>query len=105
MTKEQIPEMLKETGLPFAYDHYAEGESVDPPFLLYLYPKAANFAADGIAYFKKDRLNIELYTDTKNPNIESQVEAVLDKHGFFYVKSEVWIETEKMYEVLYETEV
>ena len=37
--------------------------------------------------------------------VEEAVEAVLLKHGIFYGKSEVWIESEKLYEVLYEMEV
>ena len=32
MTYEQIAEMMEETGLPFAYHHFAEGESPVPPF-------------------------------------------------------------------------
>lgn len=105
MTKAEVPQMLKEMEMPFAYDHYAEGEAVDPPFLIYLYPRAANFAADGMAYYKKDRLQIELYTDKKDIRLEGKVESVLDKYGLFYSKSETWISSEKMYEVLYETEV
>ena len=37
--------------------------------------------------------------------IEENVEAVLDKHGLYYSKSEIWIETENLYEVLYQMEV
>lgn len=105
MTKAEVPQMLKEMNLPFAYDHFAEGEAVDPPFLIYLYPRANNFSADGVAYYKKDRLQMELYTDKKDIELEEKVETVLDKYGFFYSKSETWISSEKMYEVLYETEV
>lgn len=36
---------------------------------------------------------------------EQKVEAVLDKQGIFYEKSEVWIESEKLYEVLYSFEM
>jgi len=36
MTYEEIHEMMQETGLPFAYHHFAEGESPQPPFLLFL---------------------------------------------------------------------
>lgn len=77
----------------------------EPPFLVFLYPRADNFAADGIAYFKINQLDIELYTDLKQPELEEAIEAVLLKHGIFYGKSEVWIESEKLYEVLYEMEV
>ena len=58
-----------------------------------------------IAYFKINQLDIELYTDLKNPDLEETIEAVLLKYGIFYGKSETWIESEKLYEVLYEMEV
>ena len=45
------------------------------------------------------------YTDIKNIELEQQTEAVLDGHGIFYEKSEVWIESENLYEVLYQMEV
>lgn len=105
MTKAEVPVMLGRMGMSFAYDHFAEGEAEAPPFLVYRYPRAANFPADGVAYYKKDRLDLELYTDKKDLELEEQVEAVLDEYGLFYTKSETWIETEKMYEVLYEMEV
>ena len=97
--------MIEEVKLPYAYHHFVEGESPDPPFLVFLYPNSDNFAADGMVYFKVNRLNIELYTDLKDVELEETVEAVLDKHGIFYEKSEVWIESENLYEVLYQMEV
>ena len=36
---------------------------------------------------------------------EKKVEAVLKEHGFFYEKTEAYLESEKMFEVLYEMEV
>ena len=45
------------------------------------------------------------YTDVKNPELEKQIEQVLKRHKIYYTKSEVWIESEKLYEELYETEV
>ena len=105
MTKAEVVQMVRSIGLSFAYDHFAEGESPDPPFLVYLYPRADNFSADGMPYHKQDILHIELYTDKKDLSLEAEVEAVLERHGLFYEKSEVWIAEEKLYEVLYETEV
>ena len=105
MSHEEVLKMVGEMRLPFAYDHLTEGESPEPPFLVFLYPKADNFSADGIAYYKINQLDIELYTDMKQPELEETIEAVLLKYGIFYGKSEVWIESEKLYEVLYEMEV
>ena len=97
--------IIKAMGIPFAYDHFAEGETVNPPFICYLLPDSDNFAADGKVYFKANEVHIELYTDTKDLSVEQQVETVLDEHGIFYDRSEVWIESEKLYEVLYSFEM
>lgn len=99
MTK--LLNIMREIGFPFAYHHFAEGESPSPPFLLFLTPASNNFAADGKAYFKANEVHIELYTDYKNPSVEEKVEAVLDRHGIFYNKTETFIESEKLYETLY----
>lgn len=102
---EKIAEILKTIGMPFAYDHFAEGESPDPPFICYLVPNSDNFSADGKVYYKINEIHIELYTDCKDLSAEQQVEAVLDEHGIFYEKTEVWIESENLYEVLYTFEM
>ena len=104
---DELIQIMNESGIPFAYDHFAEGESPDPPFLCYLLPGSDNFAADGIVYYKLSVVHIELYSDIKDPELERRLEAVLDRHGIFYEKTEVWIESERLYEVLYtfETEV
>ena len=102
---EQIVKILEETELPFAYNHFAEGESPDPPFICYLVSNSDNFAADGKVYYKINELHIELYTDCKDLSAEQKLEDVLDANGIYYEKSEVWIESEKLYEVLYTFEM
>ena len=96
--------MIEELGLPFAYDHFVEGESPEPPFVCYLLPGSRNFAADGQVYHKINEVRLEIYTDRKDLGLEARVEGVLDGHGIFYKKSEVWIESERLYEVLYSFE-
>ena len=105
MTYDEIVHIAEETGLPVAYDHFTEGESPEPPFLIFLFPSSSNFSADGRVYAKINVLHFELYTDRKQPDIEAKVEAVLDRYGIFYDKSEVWIAEERLYEVLYTMEV
>ena len=99
---DELVKIIEEMGIPFAYDHFAEGESPDPPFLCYLLPGSDNFAADGRVYYKMSEARIELYTDFKDVSLEEKVTAVLDSHGIFYEQSEVWIEEEKLYEVAFE---
>ncbi len=99
---DELVKIIEEMGIPFAYDHFAEGESPDPPFMCYLLPGSDNFAADGRVYYKMSEVRIELYTDFKDVSLEEKVTAVLDNHGIFYEQSEVWIEEEKLYEVAFE---
>ena len=104
MIYENLLHMLRETGIPFAYDHFAEGESPEHPFICFLYPATDNFSADGYVYDRIIVVHVELYTDEKSPPTEARLEAVFDRHGIFYDKSELWIESERLYEILYSFE-
>ena len=75
---DDLLKILEEAGIPFAYDHFAEGECPDPPFICYLLPQSDNFSADGKVYLKVSSVNIELYTDSKDLTVEQKLEAVLD---------------------------
>ena len=101
----EVLQALKDAeGIDFAYDHFAEGESPYPPFVVYLYPQTNNFSADGVVYYPVNVVNIELYTDKKDPETEKKLERFLTGAGIFYEKSEVWIASERLYEVLYRFE-
>lgn len=102
---EKILSILRGLGIPFAYDHFAQGESPDPPFICYLIPASDNFGADGKVYHQIDQFNIELYTDLKDLSLERKIEEALDEASIFYNKSETWIESESLYEVLYTFEM
>ena len=105
MTYTQIAGLVASIGLPCAYDHFAEGESPDPPFVVFLLPGTNNFMADGEVYEQVTEVSIELYTDLKMPPLEERVEDILRTHEIPWDKTEVWIEDEKMYEVRYALEV
>lgn len=98
---EKVLSILDSIGIPYAYDHFAEGESPEPPFLCYLLPGSDNFSADGKVYHKISEVRLELYTDYKDLASEQKVEDTLDAAGLFYNKTETWIDSEKLYEVLY----
>ena len=98
---EKLLSVLDSIGIPYAYDHFAEGESPEPPFLCYLLPGSDNFSADGKVYHKISEVRLELYTDYKDLASEQKVEDTLDAAGLFYNKTETWIDSEKLYEVLY----
>lgn len=50
MNYEEINEMMLEMELPFAYHHFAEGESPKPPFLIFLSLGEHTFSADNRMY-------------------------------------------------------
>lgn len=98
---EKLTAILNTIGIPYAYDHFAEGESPEPPFLCYLLPGSSNFSADGKVYHRISEVRLELYTDFKDLASEQKAEDALDAAGIFYNKTETWIDSEKLYEVLY----
>ena len=80
---EKLLSILDSIGIPYAYDHFAEGESPEPPFLCYLLPKSENFYADGKVYHRIREGLLELYTDFKELYSEQQEEMALDAAGGF----------------------
>ena len=105
MCLQDVFDMARDTGLPAAYDHFAEGEPQNPPYLVFRIPESHGFAADGVNYFPIAQLDFELYSDRKDPELERNVEDVLREHGILFDKSEFWIGEERLFEVLYEMEV
>ena len=57
---DNLLKMIQEIDLPFAYDHFAEGESPAPPFLIYLLSNSHHFGADGKAYYKIEEVRLEI---------------------------------------------
>ena len=103
MTYDEIVTMIERIGLPCAYDHFAEGEAPALPYVLFLLPSSDNFFADNSVYQQNTELDIELYSDDKQPPLERRVEMILSDYEITWNKSEVWIDDEKMYEVRYST--
>ena len=50
-------------------------------------------------------MTIELYTDNKSFDLEERVEDALAGAGLTYARSETYIDTEKLYMVVYSTEI
>lgn len=102
-TLEKMKNILETTGLPVAYYAFPEGEAPPLPFICYLVSGSNNFIADGAVYHKIDRLQVELYTEVKDPAAEEAVEGVLA--SFVWEKTETYIDSEKCYQIMYEIEV
>lgn len=100
---DELLKALSRLKLPFAYNHFAEGEAPTPPFICYMVEGSQNFFADDRVFDRIDRMTVELYTDKKDPKLETSVENALS--AFCWDKTEVYIQSEKLYQIIYEIEV
>lgn len=97
---QNLKQILEQLNIPVAYDHF--NTATNPPFIVFRRYSQSNFGADNVVYKKINNYYVELYTEFKDADIEEQLELVLTDAGIFYnVESEDYIDTEKMYEVIY----
>ncbi len=92
--------LLKSTGLPVAYHHFTSPPT--PPYIVYLFSYNTNFGADNRVYSKQSNYQVELYTKHKEPTTEKLIEDLFDEHDIYWEKTETFIESEGLYQVLYE---
>lgn len=105
MTYAEVADMIESIGLDFAYYEFSEAAGQAPPFIVFYYPENNDVHADNENYVTVHQLIIELYTDEKDFEKEAAVENVLKQNEFVYTRAEQFIETERMYEVIFSTEV
>lgn len=103
MTYKEIAEMVESMGFPFAYYQFPEKAAPSLPYVIFYYPNNDDLKADNSNYQTIVSLNIELYTANKDFTNEATVESVLNAYGLVFEKSETYLSSEKMYEVLYQT--
>jgi hypothetical protein len=92
--------LLKSTGLPVAYHHFKTPP--EPPYIVYLFSYSSNFGADNKVHGKVNNYQVELYTKTKDPTSEALIEGLFDANEIYWDKTETYIESEGLYQVLYE---
>ena len=92
--------LLKSTGLPVAYHHFTSPPT--PPYIVYLFSYSSNFGADNKVHSQADNYQVELYTKTKDPTSEALIEGLFDANEIYWEKTETYIESEGLFQVLYE---
>ncbi len=102
MTYREIAEMIASIGLPYTYYSFPIGQAPNLPYIVFYYPSNDDFSADNKNYVPILNVNVELYTQEKDFDTEATVETVLAANGIYYSKTESYLESEQMYEVLYE---
>lgn len=105
MTTAEVASMIDSIGVPFAYYQFDEATAKPCPFICFYYAGSDDFVADGSNYVNINRLIIELYTDEKDFTLEQRVQTVLNEYGLVYTREEGYLSDEKMYEIIFESEV
>ena len=105
MTLVELKKLLDQTGYPVAYNHFTATTNnpvPSPPFIVYMTPSQSNFLADNKAYTKINNVTVELYTNYKDLAAEQTLESLFDENEISWDADEVYIETEKLYQRIYE---
>ncbi|MDC2866514.1 hypothetical protein [Bacillus sp. BP-3] len=106
MTLVELKKILDATGYPVAYSHFTATPSKlvpSPPYITYLVSYSSNFIADNKVHKKIDNIQIELYTSKKDLTAEDKLESVLDINEIAWQSTETWIESENVFQKIYET--
>ena len=105
MTLSELYQILLITNMPVTYSHWTPTEEntvPEPPYICYLVDGSANLMADNKVYHKISDATIELYTNKKDLAAEAALEKVLDDHEIPYDSDETFIDSEKLFQKIYE---
>ena len=103
MTYDELLAILARTGIPWAYHHWDK-----PPVLpwgVYLSDGDDSFFADDRTYFLSSGIRLEVYSLTRDPALDQAVQGVLDQADIPYEMDYAYIESEGLYETIFEIEV
>lgn len=100
MTLQELKIILEQTGFPVAYSHFNEPQT--PPFIAYIVDDSSNVFADDNVLHEIENVQIELYTTKKDLTIEKKVKDVLKQNNLPYETSETFIQSENLYQKIYE---
>lgn len=103
MTLIELANLLESTGYPVAYSHFKT--TTNPPFIVYIETPSTNFFADNKVYRKGLNVDVEVYTDYKDTEVENKIESLFDEHDIPWESNEVWIESEKLFQRIYEISI
>ena len=101
----EIKQFMESFGFPCAYQSFPIGTVMTFPYVVFYYPSRNDDSADNINYGKILNLTIVLYTKNKDIDAENTVENALESAGMFYEKSEAYVDDERMFQIVYESEV
>ena len=103
MTYGELEQLLQQTGMPWAYHHWDAPPPL--PWGVYLSTEDDPFFADNRTYLLTSGIRLEVYSLARDPALDDAVRAVLDGADIPYDVSYTYIESEGLYETIFEIEV
>ena len=100
MTLNELYTILTSTGLPVAYSHFPEKQSL--PFVTYVVAYSSNFKADNKVMQKIENIQVELYTAKKDLVTEELLETALRENSIPWEVVEAFLEEENCFQRIYE---
>lgn len=101
----ELRTILEATGFPVAYFHFVESQNEPlpkPPYIIYSVAFSSNVYADNKVYKAIENVNIELYTSQKDLSAEATLQKVLNDNELPFETTEIYIESEQLYQKIYE---
>lgn len=98
-----LSELLESTGYPVAYREFKKAPSI--PYIVYMRDNDTNISSDHKVHGKVKYYTVEFYTDKKDPTAESKVEALLETIDPDYSTNETYIQSEELYQIIYEIKI
>ena len=84
MTREQVDTLIAGLDLPYAYFQFDEGTDQAPPYILFFFSENTDVHADNSNYVDKEQLNIELYTNFRDFDLEKTI-GLFKTQWFFFL--------------------
>lgn len=91
---------MRDLGFPCTYHHYATPP--EPPYTVVLYAYSDDMQADNHNYSEVGAYQLELYHTIKHPPSEKLIEGRLRELRLPYQKTEAYIESEGLYQIIYQ---
>lgn len=100
MTYLDLIQEMRGLGLPCAYHHFTTPPP--PPYTVVLYAYSDDMQADNHNYAEVGNYQLELYHTIKHPPSEKLIENKLRELRLPYQKTETYIESEGLYQIIYQ---
>lgn len=103
MTHKELLSILKPVGIPWAYHHWDNPPT--PPYGVYMDEPDDPFFADDGNYFSAHRMRFEIYSTVRDSALDAKVKEALAAAGIPYETDFDYLESEALYESIFEIEV